>query len=736
MTPEFDAWFEELQKQQQDRESGIGGDLWARAHALATKLDRLAIGNLHARGLAAALLAIERACIRYEERDYEGSLREIDSANLTVTISDEIACIVAGARDLVEGNVYLVQERFDDAIRLFESAKATSGDRAGKIRADASFNLGVILLIREQFDVAQAEFKRASSEYESAHLFNKVADCLHQLGLIFRQKDETLSEALSHFMAALNHYIKRDDVPGQWRVCDDLARLWLIWSGCAEDIADQRKCEREAMTASIGAAMAASRLWRTRNTSEGRFADLSEQLLNHTMTHCEVCVINDNMPHLLGALAVSKGRIRSVAETIPQGALVDEASDLIEALRNDDPRATLALIQKAIPRLNRRGERIAVVDQLGLRGDRLLSGILVPGDDPCWEAITSHFHSSNSAPVRRSLRGRDRCRDVEVVVARLMEAIHSHSNRCAYLLGCGDEPTDQHDRNQLAQWASELNEDLRALGRWFFPDDLLTVLRELKVTHVVLVSDPAFAMVPYAALETSHGCVIDQPWSLTQITSAPELLRLAYRLNHEASERPILWMGPDEDVNVNRGGNAELAILSKILPVEESRGQDATLARACSALAEGRWVHFRGHGKWNDDVTRSGPIFANKEILDRAALESIGRKSAGFLATTACHTGFSTAVGSEAFGSLVDYDRAGLRGALLTRWPILGSAATPFMRRFYTSLITTGHAGRALQEAARQTRDASPHPYLWAPFVALGAWETSLQGRRVHHIQQ
>ena len=724
MTPEFDIWFQEYRGLQQDREGGRGGDLWARVRALESQLDRLAIGNLHARSLAAALIAVERACIRYEERNYEGALRELENADPSMTMPGEIGSMVEGSRALVEGNVYLVQEQLDDAARLYDRAKAITGSLGAEVRANARFNLGVVRMVHGEFDTARSEFELAAQEYESVGLSNKVADCLHQLGLILRQKDETLGQALRHLMKALDHYIQVDDVPGQWRVCDDLARLWLIWSESAEGDSAQMECFKNAMAVSTGAANAAARLWRIRGATEGRLADLSDQLLNHTMTHCEVCIVNDNMPHLLAALAVSKGRIRAVNEPVPQAALVGEDPQLVEALGNDDPRALIALIHKSIPRLNRRGETVAVIDQFGLRGDRLISGVVVFGSDPYWEVFPSELCPSDAASVRRSLRGRDRCQHVQLVASRLIQNIRLHSNRCSMLLGSDIEPTTSDQRQQLAKWAAELDDDVQTLGRWFFPDDLLRMLLELNVTHVVLVPDPLFATVPYAALQTAQGTVVDQPWSLSLVTSALELLRLAYRTVHESSTRPILWMGPDNHVNSTRGGDAELAALSELLSVEAHREQDATLAGACAGLRDGRWVHFRGHGAWKDNVATSGPVFANGEILDRAALESIGGNAAGFLITVACYTGFSTAVGSEAFGSLVDYDRAGLQGALLTRWPIDGPAATPFMRRFYASLLATGHVAKALQDAGRQTRDAAPHPYFWGPFVALGAWET------------
>jgi CHAT domain-containing protein len=97
-----------------------------------------------------------------------------------------------------------------------------------------------------------------------------------------------------------------------------------------------------------------------------------------------------------------------------------------------------------------------------------------------------------------------------------------------------------------------------------------------------------------------------------------------------------------------------------------------------------------------------------------------GRPS--YLFTAACLTGFGEAVGTELFGSIVDYDHAGLRGAILTSWPIHGAAATVATRFFYDDLAVSLDAARALKRASHQTRELLPHPYLWAPFSIFGDW--------------
>jgi CHAT domain-containing protein len=260
------------------------------------------------------------------------------------------------------------------------------------------------------------------------------------------------------------------------------------------------------------------------------------------------------------------------------------------------------------------------------------------------------------------------------------------------------------------------------LGEWVFPPDIIDEFRRRGVEHVVLTVDPSLGSLPFLALKVRGQSVLDEPWSLSLVTASTELIRLYSRIASEApTSGPLHWFGPDPDVNARLGGDSELARLNALYQVQEHREANATLEKAVETLSSGGWLHFCGHGRWRGSIDTTGPVFARSECLSSASYDRI-RGQPGFLFTAACLTASGEAVGTEVTGSLVDYDRAGLLGAVLTNWPIHGPSAVLFVDSFYTSLNGSGDAAQALKSAAREIRNRMPHPYLWAPFSLWGAW--------------
>ena len=56
-----------------------------------------------------------------------------------------------------------------------------------------------------------------------------------------------------------------------------------------------------------------------------------------------------------------------------------------------------------------------------------------------------------------------------------------------------------------------------------FPEHLIERFRKEGVSHVVIVPDPSVATLPFSMLETTDGLVVDQPWSISVVTSSMEL---------------------------------------------------------------------------------------------------------------------------------------------------------------------------------------------------------------------
>jgi hypothetical protein len=303
----------------------------------------------------------------------------------------------------------------------------------------------------------------------------------------------------------------------------------------------------------------------------------------------------------------------------------------------------------------------------------------------------------------------------------LIDSISTHGFRCSMVLPNDLSKTDDAVRDQLTFWVNELEAPLRRLGNVFFPPQVLDAFRDAGVEHVVLCIDPLFPRLPYWALIGDRGAIVDEPWTLSMVTASTELLRLLARANRVAEFQSYCWFGPDADVNRNRGGDAELHEMVKLASVVDRAENGATLEAILASLASGHWCHFRGHGRWTGFVQSSGLVMANDIVLCSDRYEK-NMECPGFLFTAACLTGFGEAVGVESFGSLVDYDRAGLLGAVLTNWPIHGNAATVYTSLFYGELRRTNDSAVALKFASQECRRRFPHPYLWAPFKLLGGW--------------
>lgn len=318
-------------------------------------------------------------------------------------------------------------------------------------------------------------------------------------------------------------------------------------------------------------------------------------------------------------------------------------------------------------------------------------------------------------------RGNVRCHEALLLAKNYISALEAHAQRCSMILGAFTFAQSNEDKAQLREWAAELRSDSEKFGKWFFPDNLLNDLSARDIGHVILIPDPAFATMPYAAFETEQGTVIDQPWTLSIATSAMEVLRIAERSERIQKAQAMYYVAPDSKVNADMGGAEERKFLDELFSIEPLIETHASIHGTCEAILAGRWVHFRGHGRWTNNVDNSGLVFSDADILDRATLGT-QKGLPGFLVTAACRSGFNSSVGTELFGLLTEYEFAGALGALLTAWPIHGPATTHFMEGFYQEISINADVALALQRAMQRMKENNPHPYLWAPFFLIGGW--------------
>ncbi|QDU80754.1 CHAT domain protein [Polystyrenella longa] len=721
MGPAFDQWLQSFSSFQSRRWAGAVANPWQELKDLESLTHGLVSEGLDSRAAAACLISVEEAGLLYEERKYDESLALAKLCKPTGLVLGPAAELINSNRELVIGNIFLVRDEDTvTAAEYFKRAIDASGPSTPLIRGNAAFNLGICQNLDSQEEDAIHSFKLAAYSYELAGRDDKISDVLHATGNTYRKLDRT-EEGVSSLMQALILYSTSLDDMGTWRVADDLSRAFLTF-GLERPEENDQWLEKAGEMSDIAMA-AGTQVWQTLCNEEDRLADLSEQMINLATTRCEIAMLEESPNEMLATLAVMKGRIRLVQNSVPHAVLAGRDDEFKEGISEGVPYPHLELVIEAVEQLSE-GRTIALLDQFSIHDNELVMAYVIPQ-----KKYFGGYHTCLGDPPDGSmsprLRGKERGDRIVSTCQSLLENIVSHGQRCSMVLPDDPMKADTNTRKQLEQWNDEFADEFRQLGEVFFPDEILDEFRSLGVEHVILSVDPLFARTPYSSLIGKHGPIIDEPWDLSLVTSSMEIVRIAERQSRQREDsKKIYWFAPDEEVNASRGGNEEITAITNMMSATQIREKEATVQEMVDSLDVGRFCHFRGHGRWTGDVKSSGPVFTNDEVLSSDKYSKSG-KFPGFLFTAACLTGFGDAVGTEMQGSLVDYDRAGLYGTILTNWPIHGLAATVFTELFYEKLHNSGNAASAIREASIHCRALMPHTYLWAPFVLIGGWNLS-----------
>lgn len=151
-------------------------------------------------------------------------------------------------------------------------------------------------------------------------------------------------------------------------------------------------------------------------------------------------------------------------------------------------------------------------------------------------------------------------------------------------------------------------------------------------------------------------------------------------------------------------------------------------------------VHFACHGKFDPDAPLASRIELAPEggrgdqTADLTVEDVLGIELKTTLVTlSACESGLSKIhAGEELVGLIRAFLYAGTPALLASLWSVDDESTGVLMEAFYRALVDSGpgfeaRAGKArCLQVAQQTvkRDGRfGHPYHWAPFVLVGAWE-------------
>jgi CHAT domain-containing protein len=165
----------------------------------------------------------------------------------------------------------------------------------------------------------------------------------------------------------------------------------------------------------------------------------------------------------------------------------------------------------------------------------------------------------------------------------------------------------------------------------------------------------------------------------------------------------------------------EVRSVAGLLPdVQTFMGESATLAKLRELGPVSRFVHIATHGFFRQDNPMFSGIRLGDGHLSLYDLYQV-RLPAELITLSGCATGVNVvAAGDELLGLVRGLIHAGAQSLLLTLWDVDDRSSAQFMSSFYRRLLVSGNKALAVQQAIQEAREATPHPFYWAPFFLVG----------------
>jgi CHAT domain-containing protein/tetratricopeptide (TPR) repeat protein len=245
---------------------------------------------------------------------------------------------------------------------------------------------------------------------------------------------------------------------------------------------------------------------------------------------------------------------------------------------------------------------------------------------------------------------------------------------------------------------------------------LAPVVKALARPHLVIVPHGILHYLPFHALKDGDSSLIDR-FSISYAPSAG-IFALCHRRKANSSGRSLLLGISDKNAPWIR---QEIGMVARAVPEPDVyMGPDATTEVLRTRGRSSRMIHIATHGIFR----RDNPMFSSVRLADAYLnmydLEQL-ELPVELFTLSGCGTGLSVvAAGDELLGLMRGLLFAGAESLLLTLWDVHDRTTAEFMSAFYSGLEENRDKASALRAAMLKIKSNHPHPYYWAPFVAVG----------------
>ncbi|HLL56078.1 MAG TPA: CHAT domain-containing protein, partial [Myxococcaceae bacterium] len=123
-----------------------------------------------------------------------------------------------------------------------------------------------------------------------------------------------------------------------------------------------------------------------------------------------------------------------------------------------------------------------------------------------------------------------------------------------------------------------------------------------------------------------------------------------------------------------------------------------------------------------DGGSAEGRLRLEESLVTAFELAGLDLWGTQLVVLSACDTGRGDVkLGQGIYGLRRAFVIAGAETTVMSLWKVDDETTRVLMERYYRGLLAGGGRATALQDAMRELRATQPHPYFWAPFIALGS---------------
>jgi len=269
-----------------------------------------------------------------------------------------------------------------------------------------------------------------------------------------------------------------------------------------------------------------------------------------------------------------------------------------------------------------------------------------------------------------------------------------------------------------AQRAKACRRVLQELYRAVFApiEDLLRPPDSHRPTALLVVPHGLLHRVPFCALHNGREYLL-RDWVIT-ISPSLEVAQIAESRRARRGSALVLGVTDEATPGMEREARAIAQILGDATLLT---GSEATFAAVRTHAARARLVHLACHGLFRAE----NPTFTSFRLADRwvraadvTALDLAGAT----LVLSACESGrMGRLPGHEVAGLARGFLSAGVRCVVVSQWLADDRSTSELMVELYRSMARGDSPAAALRAAQLSTIENHPHPYHWAPFIAVGA---------------